>query len=100
MSLYGQNAAVDIANYSFSYGTPMSRSDQVIYRELRLRLPVRPEATETFAIGVTSYTTARVLGRNGPYEMIAHATATVTKTDGTVVFSGQRTASAGYAVVG
>lgn len=99
MPLYS-SAAVDPSAYSFSYGKPASRSDQIIYRELRLRLP-QARAGEALTVTVASTTGARRIGTpNGPYEMMANAAVTVTRADGSVVFSGSRTASAAYNYVG
>lgn len=94
------SASIGAADYSFTYGKPASRSDQIIYRELRLRLPASEGATETLAVTVSSSTGARKLGRNGPHEMIAVANVTMTRADGSVVFSGQRIASSAYGYVG
>lgn len=101
MPLYS-TAAVDPATYSFSYSRPVSRSDQVIYRELRLRLPQEPGAANALTVAVTSSTYPRGLAvktigaPHVPYSMVAVADVTVTRADGSVVFSGQRTASASF----
>ncbi len=99
MPLYSP-AAVHPAAYSFSYGKPASRSDQIIYRELRLRLP-QARAGDALTVTVASATgTRRIATPNGPYEVVANAKVTVTRADGTVVFSGTRTASAAFTHVG
>lgn len=92
--LYGVGA-VDPVRYSFTYGKPENRSDQVIYRELRLALPERAGATETIEVTVASTIRSRkvVNTPDGPTEVVATANVTARTASGEVVFSGRRSAT-------
>lgn len=99
--VYSQ-AATDAGDYTFSYGKPANRSDQVIYRELRLKFPERDGATDSYVVNVTSYNYARSFLRKSynvptlPYEMVVVATVTVTSSAGATVLTVRRTESAGF----
>ena len=102
--VYGQPGA-GVERYTFAYGTPVSRLDQVIYNELRLRLGPQSDAEDAVRINVTSSNSARALTRtnvvrpSSQFEMIVNATIRVVDADGNLLFSGQRRASAGYETV-
>ena len=102
--VYGQPGA-GVERHTFSYGAPVSRLDQVIYNELRLRLGPQSAAPDAVKINITASNSARALTRTNvvkpstQYETIVNATIRVVDADGTVLFSGQCRASADYEVV-
>lgn len=92
--------------YAFDYASPASRLDQVIYTELRLRLGPEAPGSDALAVAVAASPSVRPLTRTGVVKPATTNQATVTATvsvsrpDGTVVFSGSRSASALYTTAG
>jgi LPS-assembly lipoprotein len=103
--LYGTDA-VQPGHYAFHYAEPVSRLDQVVYRELRLRLG--PDSDTPDALKVTVATTAggQALTHTGTAkpattsQMTVTASVSVIGPEGDVVFSGTRSAAATYTSVG
>jgi LPS-assembly lipoprotein len=103
--VYG-DPATDARQYAFAYAEPASRLDQIIYTELRLRLG--PPSTDPDAIRVAVSTTsgARGLTRTAVakpmtnLEMLVSTAISVTRADGTVLFTGTRSTSAFYTSAG
>jgi hypothetical protein len=102
--VYGQPAA-GVENHVFFYGAPVSRLDQVVYNELRLRLGPHSDSPDAVRVAITvsqagrDPTRSAVARPSQQYEMIVNATVIVTAPDGEVLFRGTRRASADYQVV-
>ena len=102
--VYGQPGA-GVERYAFFYGAPVSRLDQVIYNDLRLRLGQQSSAPDAVKVTISSSTSSRVLTKTNPtrpstaHEMTVAANVRVVGPDGKVLFNGVRRASADYQVV-
>jgi hypothetical protein len=103
--VYGQPAA-GVERYAFTYAAPVSRLDQVIYNDLRLRLGPHSSAPDALRVTITASNAGRVLTETNvtrpstAWEMTVTANVKVVDDKGKVVFSGIRKASANYQVVG
>lgn len=92
--------------YVFSYAAPGGRLDQIVYSELRLRLGPHSESTDAIHVAVSTSPSYRALVKSGvarpasTAEAVVSAAISVTGSDGAVVFSGTRSASALYTTVG
>lgn len=103
--VYG-DAAGAVSRYSFEYGTPATRLDQVLYTELRLRLGPDTGDAGTVKVVVSTSANSRAITRTAVVkpattnEMTVSGSFTVTGADGEEIASGSRTASALYETTG
>ena len=90
---------------AFNYGDPDSRLEQIIIKELELRLgkggdPGAPVVRVTASAAARALTRTAVVKPRTQYEMTVSATYTVTSADGDLLLSGSRRATASYETVG
>lgn len=101
-----QQPSPGVARTAFFYGAPVSRLDQVIYAELRLRLGPHSAAPGAVRVTVSASSSARALTKTAvvrpsqQFEAMVVANVSVIRADGTVAFSGQRRATAAYQYIG
>jgi hypothetical protein len=97
--LYGDQGLTS-EKIALVYATPANRLEQVIYQELALRLGKAagnaPEVAVTATSSSKALTTGNITSPNRQRQMIVSATITLTSTDGSVLFSGKRSAAADY----
>jgi hypothetical protein len=101
--VYGDRieSGTSVSQYLFAYSAPVSRYDQVVYAELRLRLGNNP-GPDAATITVTTSPSARALTKSAvtrpsqQYEATITANAQVVAATGEVLFTGTRSASALY----
>ena len=83
-----------------TYAAPANRLEQVIYQELALRLGKAsanaPEVAITADSSSKTLTAGNITSPNRQRQMTVTATITLTATDGSVLFSGKRSAAADY----
>jgi LPS-assembly lipoprotein len=97
--LYGDEG-LTTERITLTYAAPANRLEQVIYQELALRLGKSTGDAPEVAVTATSSSKALTAGNlsspNRQRQMTVSATITLTATDGSVLFSGKRSAAADY----
>lgn len=102
--VYG-DSGIASERIELAYGKPSTRLDQIIYQDLALKFgkstsPDAPLLTVSASVSARGLTKTGVTKPATQQEATVVASATLTTSDGRVVFRGQRSASAGYVSVG
>ena len=99
--LYGGAGPNSLANVSVIYGKPVSRTDQVIYNDLKLRIPeAHGGAAPILTINSTSWSTAlttqSVTEASTPQQITVSAEIKLVDANGKILFAATRAETADY----